>query len=88
MEPSLAALKKEQRELGEASARLEQKIAAIRALQFSLAEEIARDPEAFFARADVDTSGDLTFDEWAQACATAVGDVDASIVRRLFDEMD
>ena len=88
VEPSLAALKKEQRELGEASARLEQKIAAIRALQFSLAEEIARDPEAFFARADVDTSGDLTFDEWAQACATAVGDVDASIVRRLFDEMD
>ena len=46
-----------------------------------------QDPAAAFARADIDGSGDLTFDEWHLAFGVEEG-VEADVLRALFDEFD
>ena len=48
---------------------------------------LAVDPAAAFARADIDSSGDLTFDEWQLAFGGEEG-VEADVLRALFDEFD
>jgi hypothetical protein len=45
------------------------------------------EPTAAFARADIDGSGDLTFDEWHLAFGGEEG-VEADVLRALFDEFD
>ena len=48
---------------------------------------LSENPTAAFARADIDGSGDLTFDEWHLACGGEEG-VEADVLRALFDEFD
>ena len=47
----------------------------------------AVDPAATFARADIDGSGHLTFDEWQLAFGGEEG-VETDVLRALFDEFD
>ena len=48
---------------------------------------LSENPTAAFARADIDGSGDLTFDEWHLAFG-GEGGVEADVLRALFDEFD
>ena len=53
-----------------------------------LRKRIAADPQAFFALADTNQDGSLDRDEWAQACAGALGHAAPEIANALFDKMD
>ena len=50
--------------------------------------KIAADPEGFFAHADADGNGSLSFAEWEESCTGFLGAVEPGLVRTLFDEMD
>ena len=53
-----------------------------------LRKHIAADPAGFFHAVDTDQDGILSREEWAQACAAALGDVAPEVMNELFDEMD
>jgi hypothetical protein len=61
------------------------KVREMHSLQTSLRNLI--DPAAAFARADIDGSGDLDFDEWHRAFGGGNG-VKADVLRALFEEFD
>lgn len=53
-----------------------------------LRRHIAQDPEAFFDLSDTDSSGDLDFKEWVDACRASAGEMEESVLRSLFDQLD
>ena len=53
-----------------------------------LRRHIARDPEAFFEHSDTDSSGELDFKESVEACRACVGEMEESVLRSLFDQLD
>jgi hypothetical protein len=79
VEPDLAALQAERRNLEAACERVEQRLQ--QCSRAGLEEEVVA-----FARADLDVSGNLSFEEWRRA----FGDdgVDDAALRRLFDAAD
>jgi len=51
-----------------------------------LRRKLSLDPSSVFARADIDSSGDLSLDEWQRAFRDEV--IDGDVLKRLFDEFD